>query len=266
MSTTPQADSDNELGYTDALIICGACMGLAVALIAMKGVFYFFLDMCIELDGGSRRRCVIEFLRKLFPFWHVRTQPATMNPQQQQHQTLNSEDADSRPLTLEQLVATLPTEVLSLEDIREWNDNGSSASVSEASTIDIEHGGAVIVQQDTDEPPSEEQIKLARRNQHDNSAEGKEACNSSDLEASTSYDDSFPCSICLHGMNVGDKVFRAQGCRHIFHLECIAQWIVSSRERAAMLADQRQRMSSVQRHGGSAMSIDCPMCRSKIDH
>ena len=198
-------DQSSDLGYQDALLIGSSIIGVLIALAVCRFCLYLFLDLCMSLDGGRRRRHVAEFLRKAFPFWNVRTEPAATEPNQQRSTgESNLENANSSHLSPENLTELLPTIVLSEDDIALWvTDNGSNK--------DIESGG------DSDREEDK-----------------------SDLDST-----SFPCSICLNEMRAGEKVFKAEKCNHVFHIECLSQWVLIS-------------SNSVK------IKIDCPNCRTSI--
>mmetsp|Transcript_1933 Transcript_1933/g.2594 ORF Transcript_1933/g.2594 Transcript_1933/m.2594 type:complete len:383 (+) Transcript_1933:176-1324(+) len=67
------------------------------------------------------------------------------------------------------------------------------------------------------------------------------------------------CSICLNAYFVGDKVSWSQNCQHVFHYECICEWLTTLAKKDVDNVAERDntlRMNNVCR-----FSMVCPVCR-----
>ena len=61
----------------------------------------------------------------------------------------------------------------------------------------------------------------------------------SDVEGFSDNTHTITCSICIHDIVVGDEIFISKPCNHVFHRDCILEWI-------------------------KANHTDCPFCRASI--
>ncbi|KAL7576026.1 hypothetical protein ACA910_000813 [Epithemia clementina (nom. ined.)] len=203
--------------FKDAFVVAGTILGALVILAVGHFVFYFILDLCINLDGGARRRHVAECLRKVFPFWNVRTQPTAVSPStsqpQQRDLELGTRAGNTRQRTSispEALTQMVPSRILFQDEVDQWKKDNTNRSCDDIA-------------------PS-------------NHSDGTE-----DHEGSAIH---FPCSICLNEMKVGDKIFEAMDCNHLFHFDCFLQWVISS--------------SSSSNGRRSNINIHCPNCRTPL--
>ena len=193
-SGSGSSQSSSDLGYEEALLIGGAILGALIALATCRFALFFTLDICISLDGGRRRSQVAEFLRKIFPFWNVRTQPSGDQPGDIEA-SLRIERADQ--ISLETLSEMIPFVILTNEDVEQWKkENSSSGSVHSCDELKSSNG------------------------EEDNVDDERDTDKDSVM--------SFPCSICLNELKSGEKVFKTGECNHVFHYECFLQWVVSS--------------------------------------
>mmetsp|Transcript_14662 Transcript_14662/g.19137 ORF Transcript_14662/g.19137 Transcript_14662/m.19137 type:complete len:232 (+) Transcript_14662:308-1003(+) len=226
------SEETSDFGYQESLLIGGSLIALMVGLMIMKYFLFVVLDVCCEVDGGTRRRVLRDFFRKLFPFWHVRTQPSATQQQQQQR---DSDRVHSPPLTPERIREILPIHVLTEEEVKIWKEKHSKDN------LDLEK------QQETSQKEQHQPEPEPDQQSGDENKRGNSNCDESEESSQFS---SRPCSICLQGMEVGDEVYKATSCGHIFHFNCLAQWVLSSSSSSS----------------SNSNSFDCPNCRTQIDH
>jgi hypothetical protein len=72
--------------------------------------------------------------------------------------------------------------------------------------------------------------------------------------------DQLSCHICLKEYSVGDLIHKLDSCGHIFHLDCISQWIVSNCQFCRDYGSFRFHCS----HTASTIvsnPTSCPLCR-----
>jgi hypothetical protein len=69
------APDQDELAFTEALIIGAGIIGLLIFLVILRFGFTICLDVCVLGESDRARRSIAELWRKICPCWHRRTQP-----------------------------------------------------------------------------------------------------------------------------------------------------------------------------------------------
>jgi RING-like zinc finger len=99
-----------------------------------------------------------------------------------------------------------------------------------------------------------------------------------DDHTSTGNNGSVLCSICLGELTLGDEIVQAQPCQHVFHSDCILQWVITcttttyssvgrspSSSPPSVSYWNLARDASAGGRGRLAISrTDCPNCRTEI--
>ena len=220
------ADESSDLGFREALIIGGGLIALLVGLVIIKFVFFAGLDLFCEVDGGILRRKLTDELRKIFPFGHVRTAASQTTAsaeeptRQREVETVvsSASSVENGPVDpeLEKLMAKLPQRILKAEDLPAARSSHDEENPLQSTT--------------------------------------EEELNDED-DASSSSIPPFPCSICLQGLEVGQTVYESTTCGHIFHLQCLAQWALSSSSNHG---------STVSFRRPATARLECPNCRAQL--
>jgi hypothetical protein len=128
----------------------------------------------------------------------------------------------------------------------EPNKSTGSASLHQAGaeaiqasrSLDIEHGTDMHMPEDTDNDDEEQKHQALDSLPAGPRARRRSTSSSSD-ESSTSTLDYDVCPICLGSYKEGNMLFASKHCAHIFHGDCILEWLTNRRE-------------------------DCPICRVQM--
>ena len=181
--TGSQPDGD-EVTTGEALLMAGYVLLLMIFLVVLRFGFNICLDCCV-LDARDRAwRSIAEVFRKVFPFWHRRTQPEDLssddvelagNAQPQQNDT-----AAFRKAFLRQNIPYCSLSSIHFQKQQEINNSALESPERMNGGMDIDSN--------------------------------PQTC-------------SFSCSICLQDMEESDLVFIAKNCQHIFHFNCITDWM-----------------------------------------
>jgi hypothetical protein len=187
----------------EALLILAAIMALMIGMVILRFGTNILIDCCI-LNEHERAR--VDLIRSLCPWYHRRTIPTRdSSNDDEQRIIMHSVEAVPSGIRKERLMNFLPLFHLSVETIKECKLKGHR-----------EHSQRMS-----------RQVEEMQREDEEECAESSAVI----------------CSICIHELIPGESVFKTPNCHHLFHSNCICDW-----------------MSSVTRKN----NIECPNCRSGI--
>lgn len=222
-------------GYGDALIIGSIICVLLIVLYCLYFLFYLVLDLCINLDGGRRRRTALNYFKFFVPFWHVNLNPSPPSP----------DPIDRQPQLLQQLQQQQQQQQGHREQFREHQHSNSPEGGDVVVVVEMDKRFRFLTAEQIMERlkiPSriltEEDVLALQSSSHSEKFQTRTDCEEGE------GGDGIPlCSICVNEMKVGDRVPEIN-CPHVFHLDCLAQWVISSWNRRG--------------------EIECPNCRSVL--
>mmetsp|Transcript_23580 Transcript_23580/g.65850 ORF Transcript_23580/g.65850 Transcript_23580/m.65850 type:complete len:268 (-) Transcript_23580:168-971(-) len=219
-------------------------VGIVFAFLVVMVLLRFGVNMCIDAavlrDQDSLMRTIGEFRRKICPWWRPRTQPA--QPPETQLVTM---DQLVRGLNAEQkkeLFSTiLQSKVVTSDDIAEWRCDKRAISPQQ-----MEEGQP---SKKHDEKHNDSDAKNSKDKTHDDDDNDHSMQDNDDAshqhnstnDHSSRCSQGLLCSICLHDIDAGNRATSLAVCGHVFHQECISQWLCLDRG-----------------------SRDCPYCRTEI--
>jgi hypothetical protein len=199
------SDADDHETTKEALLILAAIMALMIGMVILRFGTNILIDCCI-LNEPERAR--VDLIRSLCPWYHRRTIPTRdSSNEDEQRIIMHSVEAVPSGVRKERLMNTLPLFHLSVETIKECKLNDHR-----------------------------EHSQRMNRKVEDTQREDEE-------EYAQTDSSTVLCSICIHGLIPGESVFKTPSCHHLFHSNCICDW-----------------MSSVTRKN----NIECPNCRCGI--
>jgi Ring finger domain len=200
--------NDGQEKYS-ALLIAVSFMGVIIALLLVRLVFNLFIDLCILCDSELALRNCAEFLRKVCPWWHRRTQP--------------EEEADSPHRDEERNDEEHAVEEDMLLDFNIYNETLDrylqELLPGEIYIPHVESDSLVLA---NESGPTELESELR--------TDVDESTPSSLPPSSSCHEAGIPCSICLHSLARGQSVYQVAQCRHIFHPHCLQQWLIPKRD------------------------------------
>lgn len=211
-SDTSSVNVDNiDVDIKKAFSIVGIVVSFLMFLVILRYGCNIFIDVFILRDPASLMRAFSDIRRKFVPWYHPRTEPQGAMQESadvESGQELINMDRILSGLTPQQkkdlLASILTTKIVTLEDILAWKAKDPQSSVS----------GSVA-----SERPSSDGGKT-------------------DLSGSSSRNSTM-CPICIHDIEVGNEVVMLSACKHIFHRDCLSEWL-------------------------STHTRDCPYCRTEI--
>lgn len=196
----------------DALIVVASVVGLMIGLVILRFGTNILIDCCI-LNEPERART--DLIRILCPWYHRRTQPTsddTPNEDEEQERAISSSvEAVPYGIRKDRLMHALSLFHLSAETIQACKINNDHRHRDHSQRMNRENN---------------------IHHQRDDEENG--------LPNSAAH---MICSICIHELIPGDSVFKTPHCHHVFHSNCICEW-----------------MASVARKN----NLECPNCRSRI--
>lgn len=278
------APDPGELTGMEALLIAAVIMAVLMVLVLVYFCVNALIIVCILGEPDRLQRHTAEFFRKLCPWWHRRTQPATAAEQQQQQQqlsptahTLSTFDGlemssmafeKRRALLLKQL---LPCKMLSERDLEQLQTLGTHSIIIQPDTTitggyscassSRQHGDPQLLTQQqqqlhhhaTTEDRFTTDLEVAvciitRPNEEEAADEHSSSLNNNNNKEAT-------CSICLQELLAGQRVYQSEDCGHWFHAECIREWVVHHRHSVGDHDSSRHIVSG---------NNHCPNCRTAI--
>ena len=204
------------MGTKEAFLIGAAMMAFLIFLAVLRFCCNLLIDVIILDQFERARRSVQEVFRFLFPWWHVRTQPSSAN---------------------------LAVEIGS----GGRRNPGASANTSPSMmTINQQHvsrilrASKVLTKNDMEKFKAKHHHHRHQQQHHTTktTSYNNNHNNTNNDEESVSSTMMMMCSICIHDIHEGDNVYVGD-CNHIFHQDCMIQWVQSKGK-------------------------DCPNCRSEI--
>lgn len=190
-------------------MVIAAVTSLMIGLVMLRFCTNFLIDCCIL---NERERAQRDLIRSLCPWYHRRTQPTSELPNDEPSTPIDIIEAVPSGIRKERLMNALPLFHLSADIIKDYKDKDHKEYCRKA------NGKSSL---DRGDETTEE---------HDENG----------LHFNTS---AVICSICIHELNLGDTVFKTPHCHHLFHRNCISEW-----------------MTAVTRSNNT----ECPNCRSVI--
>lgn len=200
--------SDDDHKTKEALLIIAAVVALMIGMVILRFGTNLLIDCCI-LHEHERART--DLIRSLCPWYHRRTQPTSdSSNDDEQRIAMHSVEAVPYGIRKERLMNALPLFHLSAEAIKEFEVKGH--------------------------PQHSQRISIKVEGMHSEAEEEVENCPRSNSSAMI-------CSICIHDLIPGDSLFKTPHCHHLFHRNCICEWMASATSRN---------------------NIECPNCRNNV--
>eukprot|EP00544_Gedaniella_sp_CCMP2646_P004939 CAMPEP_0202487020 /NCGR_PEP_ID=MMETSP1361-20130828/5458_1 /ASSEMBLY_ACC=CAM_ASM_000849 /TAXON_ID=210615 /ORGANISM="Staurosira complex sp., Strain CCMP2646" /LENGTH=226 /DNA_ID=CAMNT_0049116317 /DNA_START=116 /DNA_END=796 /DNA_ORIENTATION=- len=194
---TPTIPSMSDLSHREGLMIVAAVSLLMIVLVILRFGCNVCIDVCVLRDLTAARNTMRDFWNFVCPCCRLQLQEQDEEEQMRGESEIELSDVNS-------LLLRLTTQEKSL-------------LISSILT------SKVVTAED-----------LASWNDTGSKTVDCEAPENSDKDETqdTSSEASMECSICLHNFQVGDHVSETSVCSHLFHGDCLKQWL-DSNNRAA---------------------------------
>jgi RING-like zinc finger len=278
------------VGFNEVMIAVGGIVGCFVFLLFLRFCCNMLIDICILQDFVSVRRSCGEVRRLFCPCWRPRTQPLVPGTQtgSPENQATSDLEMGSR-LTAETLDKVLESTILTHAYLQLYAGRCSNVGVgfhhmerpsddvlanacsragppkgSELRMLDAECENCLSpsASLSTEQQRSPRESRSPSTPGAENERVDDMSSNSASERRPSSTSSTLTCAICICELSVGQKVIVTPRCGHIFHRECLHEWIFLSCSRN----DEVRRLRQLRGHTVPVTNDRClcPNCRAAI--
>lgn len=232
-NATSRRPDISELNIREAFMIVGIICGFMIVCVFLRLFCNIAIDMCVMCNMEAARLTLSSWKDHFFPCFRRRlvNPHVELSEQRQESATRNlfSMLSGLSPVHQLQIIESLiPVQVsITLFSLRS-HITLPTHHVLLLFLLPLHYYQQIVLSNDL-EQWKERTVDVSSR----------QSGNKSDESISDNTTHAITCSICIHDIVVGDEAFISKPCNHVFHRDCILEWI-------------------------KANHTDCPFCRASI--